>query len=208
VADDKRSWRVAGVGLFVATSLVLAACGSSNNDNNTTASSTSPSTTATATSTSATATPSGASGAVALAAKGNELAFNSTSETAKAGKVAVKFTNDSSLGHNVTLVDTSNKILGKTPTFQGGTKTFSATLKSGYLHVLLLSARPSPGGHAGNVDGAVAPPAQGPEEPARASRARMRGLSTTSPLRPQTGEHRLLIMGARPASRSPSAGSR
>ena len=120
MADDKRSWRVAGVGLLVATSLVLAACGSSNNDNNTTASSTSPSTTATATSTSATATPSGASGAVALAAKGNELAFNSTSETAKAGKVAVKFTNDSSLGHDARSSFRVDEILGKTPTFQGG----------------------------------------------------------------------------------------
>jgi plastocyanin len=45
--------------------------------------------------------------------------------------VAIKFTNDAALAHNVTLVDASNKILGKTPTFQGGAKSFSATLKAG-----------------------------------------------------------------------------
>ncbi len=80
---------------------------------------------------SATPAPSSASGTVALAAKGNQLAFNANQETAKAGKVAVKFTNDSALQHNVTLADSSNKVLGKTPTFQGGTKSFSATLKPG-----------------------------------------------------------------------------
>ena len=80
---------------------------------------------------SATPPPSSASGTVALAAQGSQLAFNATSETAKAGKVAIKFTNDSALQHNVTLADSSNKVLGKTPTFQGGTKSFSATLKPG-----------------------------------------------------------------------------
>jgi plastocyanin len=72
-----------------------------------------------------------AGGTVALAAKGDQLAFNANDETAKAGKVAIKFTNDSALDHNVVLINSSNKILGKTPTFQGGTKSFSTTLKPG-----------------------------------------------------------------------------
>ncbi len=127
----RASWRVAGMGLLVATSLALAACGSSNNDNST-ASSTPSTPPATSTTTpSATPAPSGASGAVALSAQGSQLAFNATSETAKAGKVAIKFTNDSALQHNVTLADSSNKVVGSTPTFQGGTKSFSATLKAG-----------------------------------------------------------------------------
>ncbi len=127
----RASWRVAGMGLLVATSLALAACGSSNNDNST-ASSTPSTPPATSTTTpSATPAPSGASGAVALSAQGSQLAFNATSETAKAGKVAIKFTNDSALQHNVTLADSSNKVVGSTPTFQGGTKSFSATLKPG-----------------------------------------------------------------------------
>jgi len=124
----RASWRVAGVSLLVATSLAVAACGSSNNDNST-ASSTPPATSTTTPS--ATPTPSSASGAVALSAQGSQLAFNATSETAKAGKVAIKFTNNSALQHNVTLVNSSNKILGKTPTFQGGTKSFSTTLSAG-----------------------------------------------------------------------------
>jgi plastocyanin len=51
--------------------------------------------------------------------------------TAKAGKVTVDFTNDSAIAHNVTLVNSANKNLGATPTFDGGTKSFSATLKPG-----------------------------------------------------------------------------
>jgi outer membrane protein assembly factor BamB len=80
---------------------------------------------------SSTTAPSTASGTVALAAKGSQLAFNATSETAKAGKVAIKFTNNSALQHDVTLVSSANKVLGKTPVFQGGTKSFSTTLKPG-----------------------------------------------------------------------------
>ncbi len=72
-----------------------------------------------------------AGGTVALAAKGNTLAFNADKETATAGKVAIKFTNNSALDHDVVLSDSSNKILGKTPVFQGGTKSFSTTLKPG-----------------------------------------------------------------------------
>jgi plastocyanin len=45
--------------------------------------------------------------------------------------VAIKFTNKSALDHDVVLINASNKILGKTPTFQGGTKSFSTTLKPG-----------------------------------------------------------------------------
>ena len=127
----RASWRVAGVGLLVATSLALAACGSSNNDNST-ASSTPSTPPATSTTTpSATPAPSSASGTVALAPNGNQLAFNANKETARAGNVAIKFTNNSALQHNVVLADTSNKVVGKTPTFQGGAKSFSATLKPG-----------------------------------------------------------------------------
>ncbi len=74
---------------------------------------------------------SSAGGTVALAAKGDQLAFNANKETAAAGKVAIKFTNNSALDHNVVLIDSSSKILGKTPTFRGGTKSFSTTLKPG-----------------------------------------------------------------------------
>ena len=66
-----------------------------------------------------------------LAAKGNQLMFNTNQITAKAGKVAIDFANNSALQHNVTLASSGNKIVGKTPTFAGGSKSFSATLKAG-----------------------------------------------------------------------------
>jgi plastocyanin len=57
--------------------------------------------------------------------------FNTNQLTAKAGKVTIDFTNNSALQHNVTLVNSGNKILGKTSTFAGGAKSFSATVKPG-----------------------------------------------------------------------------
>ena len=45
--------------------------------------------------------------------------------------VTASITNDSAIPHNVTLIDSTNKNLGETPTFDGGTKSFSATLKAG-----------------------------------------------------------------------------
>jgi plastocyanin len=129
----RSSLRAAGIGLLVATTLLVAACGSSNNDNSSTSAQTSPAatnTTTTSTTAGGTSASTGAS-SVSLAPQGNNLAFDANTETAKAGKVAIKFTNNSALQHNVTLVNSSNKILGKTPTFQGGTKSFSATLSPG-----------------------------------------------------------------------------
>jgi plastocyanin len=55
-----------------------------------------------------------------------------TSLTAKAGKVTINFTNNSPLGHNLTIVrGMSGPVLGATPTFQGGTKTLTLDLKPG-----------------------------------------------------------------------------
>jgi outer membrane protein assembly factor BamB len=72
-----------------------------------------------------------AAGTLALATKDNQLLFDTNKLTAKAGKVTIKFTNDSAISHNVVLVNSANKVLGKTPTFDGGAKSFSATLKPG-----------------------------------------------------------------------------
>jgi outer membrane protein assembly factor BamB len=68
---------------------------------------------------------------VSLAPKDNQLMFDTSKLTANAGKVTVDFTNGSALSHNVVLVNSANKVLGQTPTFDGGTKSFSATLKPG-----------------------------------------------------------------------------
>ncbi|MHB8692760.1 MAG: plastocyanin/azurin family copper-binding protein [Solirubrobacteraceae bacterium] len=57
--------------------------------------------------------------------------FNTNSLQAKAGKVTIAFTNSTSIGHNFTLADSSGKVLGATPTFTGGSKTLSVSLKAG-----------------------------------------------------------------------------
>ena len=64
------------------------------------------------------------------------LKFTETHLSAKAGKVTVDFTNKSPLPHDVVLIDSSSysasaKVLGQTPTFQGGTKSFTVTLTPG-----------------------------------------------------------------------------
>src|SRR4051794_24939663 len=121
-------WRAMGLGLLVATSLLLAACGSNDNSDSGSTAASSPPAMSTPTTTS---TLSSASGTVALAATGNQLAYTASQESANAGKVTIDFTNDSDIAHNVTLADSSNKVLGATSTFQGGKKGFSTTLKPG-----------------------------------------------------------------------------
>ena len=59
---------------------------------------------------------------------GRPLAFTANQETANAGKVTVDFTNNSALEHDIVLTDSQNKIVGQTPVFQGGSKSFTATI--------------------------------------------------------------------------------
>ena len=75
--------------------------------------------------------PTGSGSTVDLQPEGDQLAFDTKTLTAKTGKVTVDFTNDSAIPHNVTLINSANKTLGETPTFDGGTKSFNATLKAG-----------------------------------------------------------------------------
>lgn len=114
--------------------LGVAACGSSSSSS-ATASSASSSATSTASS-SPTAAPAGtgaAGGAQTIAANpSGQLKYTKSTLSAKAGKVTISFTNDSPLGHNLTIQQgTNGKILGATPTFQGGTKTLTLNLKPG-----------------------------------------------------------------------------
>ena len=68
---------------------------------------------------------------VRLAPKGDQLLFDTNQLTAKAGKLTVDFTNNSAIAHDVVVSDQANKVLGKTPVFDGGTKSFNVTLKPG-----------------------------------------------------------------------------
>jgi plastocyanin len=60
-----------------------------------------------------------------------QLKYNTTSLTAKAGKVSIDFTNMAPEEHNVTVESSSGEKEGATPTFQGGSKTLSLNLKPG-----------------------------------------------------------------------------
>jgi uncharacterized cupredoxin-like copper-binding protein len=126
----KVSMLALAVGLFA-----LNGCGSSSSSTSSSAST--PTTAATPTSSAATSTPAapaatGAGSALSLAANAEgQLKYNTTSLTAKAGPVKIEFANAAPLAHNVTIESSSHTVVGATPTFQGGSKTLSVSLKPG-----------------------------------------------------------------------------
>jgi uncharacterized cupredoxin-like copper-binding protein len=61
---------------------------------------------------------------------GGQLRYTAKDLSAKAGTVTIDFTNASPLTHNLTITQ-GTKVLGATPTFQGGAKTLTLNLKPG-----------------------------------------------------------------------------
>jgi uncharacterized cupredoxin-like copper-binding protein len=116
----------------VLVALGLAACGGSSSSS--TSSSSAPATSSSSsTSTSASASTGGGGGSLSDAANpSGQLKFTKSSLSAKAGKVTINFANSSPLGHNFTIQQgTNGATVGATPTFQGGSKTLTVTLKPG-----------------------------------------------------------------------------
>ncbi len=75
--------------------------------------------------------PASASTSLKLAADpNNALAFDTKTLNAKAGKITITMANASQLEHNVTIAQGST-VIGATPTFAGGTRTLTVTLKPG-----------------------------------------------------------------------------
>jgi plastocyanin len=131
IAHQARPWRIPIVPLLalVVGVLALAGCGGSKTSSSATTAATTSTTPAT---TSSTAAPSSSTSALSLAANPEgQLSYSKTSLTAKAGKVAIAFTNSSPLSHNVTVESSSGSSVGATPTFQGGSKTLALNLKAG-----------------------------------------------------------------------------
>ncbi|MGH2912478.1 MAG: plastocyanin/azurin family copper-binding protein [Solirubrobacteraceae bacterium] len=131
-ADDASRWRISTVPLLALAlgAIALGGCGGSKSASSspTTAA---PETTTPAT-TSSTAAPSSGASAINLSADPQgELKYNTTSLTAKAGSVAITFTNNAPLQHNVTVESSSGSTVGATPTFQGGSKVLNLNLKPG-----------------------------------------------------------------------------
>jgi plastocyanin len=141
-----------------ATALVLglAACGGSSSSSSQSSSAAGGSTSAAssaATSSSAAAAPAAGGGALSLAAApSGQLAFTTTTLTAKAGTVKIDFTNKAPEGHNLTIQQgTSGPVVGATPTFTGGSKTLTVKLKPGtYTFYCTV-----PGHRAGGMQGTI-----------------------------------------------------
>lgn len=120
-----------------ALSLGLAACGGSGSSSSSAA--TSSSSSAPASSASSSAAASGGGGALShslteAANPSGSLKFTKSTLEAKAGKVTIAFTNTSPLAHNFTIqqgTGASGPVVGATPTFKGGSKTLTVTLKPG-----------------------------------------------------------------------------
>jgi plastocyanin len=114
----------------VALTVGLAACGGSSGSSSSASSASAPS----SSSSSSSASSSGGGGSSTItesADPSGQLKFTKSDLTAKAGKATIDFTNSSQLPHNMTIVDSSGKQVGATPTFTGGTKSFTADLKPG-----------------------------------------------------------------------------
>jgi plastocyanin len=71
-----------------------------------------------------------ASTTLKLAADPTQIAFDTTSLSAKAGKVTIDFTNPSALEHNVA-IEQGGKVVATTPTFAEGEQSVSADLAPG-----------------------------------------------------------------------------
>ncbi len=127
--------RLAPVALTAAL-LALAGCGGSKGSEPSSSASTPATSASSATTTTAPAAGSqgttGAGGSLSLAANSEgQLAYDTKSLSAKAGKVTIDFTNDAPLSHNVTIESSAGKVLGATPTFSGASKTLTLDLKPG-----------------------------------------------------------------------------
>jgi uncharacterized cupredoxin-like copper-binding protein len=114
--------------------VALAGCGSSSSSTSSSSSSTATTPATTSSATSSTPAPAASSGAQTLSLAANpegNLKFDTTSLSAKPGKVTINFTNSASVEHNLTVASPSGAVLGATPTFQGGSKTLTVSLTPG-----------------------------------------------------------------------------
>lgn len=111
--------------------LVLAGCGGSKDDNTAATTPAAPAKTSTESNTSEKPS-SGSASKLSLAANPEgQLKYETSSLSAKAGKVSIDFQNMSPVGHDVTVESSSGSVVGATPTFQGGSRTLSVNLKPG-----------------------------------------------------------------------------
>jgi plastocyanin len=135
-ADHAKSWRILTtlpLLALLAGAIALGGCGGSKSSSSTesTPATTAQATTATTTQSTTTAAPA-TSGALSLEANPEgQLKYNTSSLTARAGKVSIDFKNMSPLAHNVTVESAGGTTVGATQTFQSGSKALTLNLKPG-----------------------------------------------------------------------------
>ena len=116
--------------VLVLASLALVACGSSN-------SSSSSNTTTSESGAAAGGSEKAAGGgeAISLEADPNgQLAYTTTTATAKAGNVTIDFSNPQALEHDVAIEDSSGKVVGQTELVGEGSTSAPVKLKPGTYH--------------------------------------------------------------------------
>ena len=133
-ADALTRPTTAALALAATAVLALAGCGSSSSKS--TSSESTPATPpATQTSTGTSSAPATGGGATSQLSLGTnpegQLKFDKSTLIAKAGKVSIAYENKSPIEHNLTIESSSGASIGATPTFQGGSKTLTVTLKPG-----------------------------------------------------------------------------
>jgi plastocyanin len=117
--------------VLVLASLTLVACGGSSNSSSSSNTTTSESGAAAGGSEKAT----GGSETVSFEADPNgQLAYTTTSATAKAGNVTVDFNNPQALEHDVAIEDSSGKTVGQTELVAEGSTSAPVKLKPGTYH--------------------------------------------------------------------------
>jgi uncharacterized cupredoxin-like copper-binding protein len=115
--------KVAALLALALASVALVACGSSNSESSET------------TGGGGESTATGGGSTLAFEADpGGELAYTTTSATAKAGKVTVEFNNPQSLTHDVAIEGSGGEVVGKTELIASGSDSTTVNLKPGTYH--------------------------------------------------------------------------
>jgi uncharacterized cupredoxin-like copper-binding protein len=126
--------KVAALLALALASVALVACGSSSDNSTTTTATSGGESTSGATSGAGKEESGGGSTVKFEADPGGELAYTTTTATAKAGQVTIDFKNPQALTHDVAIEDSSGKEVGATELIASGEDSTTVDLKPGTYH--------------------------------------------------------------------------
>jgi plastocyanin len=122
--------KIAAALVLMLAALALVACGGSSGSSETTGETTAPQESESEAGGGA-SEGSGSASTLKIEASSSELAYTTTSATAKAGNVTVDFTNPSAIGHDVAIESSGGETVGKTEIVTEGSGSASVNLKPG-----------------------------------------------------------------------------